>query len=309
MIKVIVNPDPAYGKIKMSPETHRKLGAPDNIELCFGQIRKRLPIKTDSVEAGTVIVPSRLTPRVSIPALPYEVKWEEGRLHLGPVIGFMNNPMFFQNPEWIATRFERYSDYKGVIFIFARKHVDTKNKLIRGKYYNPATNSFVEAVLPYPSVVYFRTNPKPKLYRHFKQHIGEGKLYNYPYRSNKWVFWRLAKDVPRLNRHLSETREFNTMEDLLEMLCKHKTVYLKPYNWSRGTACPGMASAMSLKIPKATLGQPQIPTYSKTCSRSDRGGTILSSKRFSFIARGIKWISAFTCKRMPPRNGSTSGLK
>ncbi len=232
MIKAIVNPDAQ--EIKVSAETHRELGAPTAIELCFGQLRKELPITVDSVADGTAIVPGYLSSKVSIPDLPYQARWQEGKLHLGPVIGFMNNPIFFENPHWIASRFERYSDYQGLIFIFAMKYVDIKNKLIRGKYYNPVSQDFVDAILPYPAAVYFRTNPTPQLYRHFKNLLGEDKLYNYPYRSNKWVFWNLARNYPQLHRHLPETREFNTLEDVLDMLGKYSTVYIKPYDLSRG---------------------------------------------------------------------------
>lgn len=253
MIKVIVSPD--SDKLMMSPETHRELGSPDNIELCFGQFKKLLPVKVDTVEAGAVIVPSYLAPQVSIPDLPYEVKWQGGKLHLGPVIGFMNNPLFFENPHWIASRFERYSEYKGLIYIFAMKHVDTKNKLIRGKYYDPAIQAFIDAILPYPAVVYFRTNPTPEIYRHFKNLLGKEKLYNYPYRSNKWVFWQVAQNFPELYSHLPETREYNTLEDVVDMLRKHNTVYLKPHDWSRGRGIYRLSWEKQRYVLKDSIGR------------------------------------------------------
>lgn len=235
MINVIVKAELDSGSAIMSDETFRELGSPDGFSLHFGQFQRSMAIILDNTrEAGEILIPARLTEYFTIPDLPYEAKWDGRDLHLGPVIGFMNPLRFFLEPRLIATRFAKYSEVKGLIFIFSNRQVDIRRKLIIGKYYKPQTDSFVEAVVPYPSVVYLRTNPKPEIYHDLKAHLGAGHIYNYPFRSNKWVFWRLAKEDPEVRRHLPETSGRVTARGVLDMLRKYGAVYLKPYNWSRG---------------------------------------------------------------------------
>lgn len=220
--------------LAMSRESCEKLGCPEKVQLHYGQFSKGMLISVDSaVEPEKILVPANLSPDFVIPDLPFEVRLEGQDLHLGPVIGFMNNILFYDNPDWIKTRFAKYNEIKGLIIIFSPCHVDTKHKLIRGIYYDPGSDAFKEVTAPYPAVIYSRTDPPIELYRYFKAQLGARNYYNYPFRNNKWQFWRCACKYPGVMQHIPETREC-TIQSVHDMLRKHGTVYLKPYTLSRG---------------------------------------------------------------------------
>lgn len=235
MFYIAIDTDMESGKLAMSDTTHAKMGKPERITLHFGLFVQDMPISIDnSLEEGRILIPARLTDSITIPDLPYETKLEGHSLHIGPVIGFMNKRSLYNNPDLIKTRFCKYSEIKGLILIFAPRHVDKQHKLIRGKYYDPDSDSFKEITAPYPRVIYLRTYPSAGLYRHLRDQLGAGNIFNYPFRSNKRVFWRIASKYPEVKRHLPKTRQYIALGDVLGMLRKYNAVYLKPYNLSRG---------------------------------------------------------------------------
>lgn len=227
--------DKQDSRVTMAEQTRKEAGLRDSIILHFGKFHKRLSIVIDnSVQPGEILVPARLSRRFTIPDLPYELKFRGSALHLGPVIGFMNYKSIYVEPELALARFARYSEIKGLILIFRKRQVDTRQKLIQGKYYDPRTNSFIETVIPYPSAIYLRAKLPRRLYRQLRDALGARNIYDYPYWSNKWMFWDLVSPNPKVRPHLPETRKFGSVLDVQEMLGKYRSVYLKPVNWSRG---------------------------------------------------------------------------
>jgi hypothetical protein len=235
MYKVSVVPGMDRDIILVAEQTSEAMKFSDKVVLRFGQYSKTMEVNRDcTIDPNTIVIPKSLSEWISIPDLPYEVRVSENALSLGPVIGFMNNKIFYENPDLISSRFANYNRILGLIFIFGKEQVDTNRRLILGKYFNPKTESFDEGILPYPTVIYLRTNPGPDLHRHFTKYLGAKCIYNYPFLSNKWVFWRLISINPELRSYLPETKKYTTVEDALEMLEKYGAVYLKPFNLSRG---------------------------------------------------------------------------
>jgi len=233
-MNIVVDPG-LNNTLVMSEHTSKVMKVSDKVALHFGQFKKTLDVTINSVaEPDKIIIPGEVSKLFSIPDLPYEVKLADNVLTLGPVIGFMNNRRFYRKPDSIASRFVNYGQVKGLVYIFGKDQIDTKKQVIRGKYYNPETNSFIEAVLPYPSVIYLRTNLTPELHRHFKAILGIKNIYNYPFRSNKLYFWRYVSRNTEVRKHLPETIRLVSMRNTLDMLSRHRAVYLKPYDLSRG---------------------------------------------------------------------------
>lgn len=134
----------------------------------------------------------------------------------------------------IVSRFARYQEIGGLIYIFGKADVDVHNRNIAGRYYNPGTGSFAAALLPFPGAIYLRSRMPRRLYRALAARLGEGRVFNYPYRSNKLKFFTCVRDDPLVSQHLPDTRLVQADKDIVEMLNRHNAVYLKPTNLSRG---------------------------------------------------------------------------
>lgn len=207
---------------------------PEIVYFQFGQFHKPLRvISSPLLNQGEIIIPRRITPDISLPNLEYETRLAGKNLFLGPVIGIMVAAKHYRQPELIASRLIYYSQDKGLIYLFGEEQIDKTRQLIVGKFYNPRTSEFEEGLLPYPNIIYLRTNPQPKIYRHLVEHLGSANIYNYPFRSNKWTFWSYASTDSLVSKHLPETRKF-TVPTVRKMLAKYDSVYLKPILLSRG---------------------------------------------------------------------------
>jgi UDP-N-acetylmuramoyl-tripeptide--D-alanyl-D-alanine ligase len=206
------------------------------ITIHFGALTKKLMIQTDrNLEPNKIILPRKLTNVISIPDLPYDYYINGNQLFLGPVIGFLVLPRYYNDPQQQLLRFSNYDQIKGLIFLFKQNTLDKTNKTIKGLYYNPETKGFISGTFPYPSVIFNRTPMNPSIYNHFKEHIGEN-VFNYPYtNTNKLTFWNKMRKQPQIKEHLPETKKFNNVKVVVQMLKKYGTVYLKPTTLAGGS--------------------------------------------------------------------------
>lgn len=226
-------PDEVY----LSNHTLRKLNINSKvITLHFGTFTKNLKIIINyRMELGRVIISNKLSPDFIIPDLPYEYKFNRNHLYLGPVIGFLVVPYYFANPHRLSLRFINYQRIRGLIVLFGSSSVNTKNKTISGKYFDPLTKRFINGIFPYPSAIYSRVPLLSKTYNHFTKHIGNN-IFNYPFfNTNKLSFWHWMSKEPSICEHLPQTAEFTGIESLLQPLNKFSSVYLKPTSLSQGT--------------------------------------------------------------------------
>lgn len=206
-----------------------------NITLHFGTLTKTLKIVIDNaLEPGRIIIPQKLGPEISIPDLPYDYYFKEDHLFLGPVIGYLVVPRYFENPALVSLRFINYHKIRGLIFLFRPNTINMNNNTISGKFFNPETKTFVQGTFPYPSVIFNRTPLSKKTFNHLKNHIGNN-LFNYPFfNTNKWSFWNWMSKEPSISTHLPQTTVFAGLESLLMALNKHEAVYIKPTRLAQG---------------------------------------------------------------------------
>lgn len=195
---LIVVPRSHGAAARMNSFTLRELNLPETIRLCLGHCSRTLQVITDeSLGDGVIQLPPRISGQIAIPELPYEVRVEGSSLILGPVIGFLNDPVFYADPGQIKSRFKKYSEVKGLIFIFTRNHVSARNLSILGKYYDPRTDNFVEAILPFPCALYLRDNLPWHLYSVFRDCLGAKKYTTIPFAAINGVYGGLPAGIPR----------------------------------------------------------------------------------------------------------------
>lgn len=222
--------------IYLSHETYKQLNIQANsITLHFGSLAKELEIKINfNLELGKMLLPRYLNDLVSIPDLPYDFRFQENHLFLGPVIGLLVLPLYYNDPQRQLLRFSNYDQIKGLNFLFTQNNINMSNQTITGYYYNPNTKGFMEGTFPYPSAIFNRVPLTPQLYQHFKEHMGEN-IFNYPYgNTDKWTFWSRMFKYSKIRKHLPMTIKFRYLKNLLQMLNRYQSVYIKPTSLAGG---------------------------------------------------------------------------
>ncbi|QNO13490.1 YheC/YheD family protein [Alkalicella caledoniensis] len=222
--------------IKMNTYTFESLGVESKyINLHFGALVKKLEVHIDpKAENGTITLPKQLNETISIPDVTYEYHMEGNHLHLGPLIGIITLPRYFDNPRQQILRFTNYDNIKGLIFICKLTTIKRKRQTIDGLYYNPKTNDFEQGVFPYPNAFYNRVGLKKASYTHLKEHIGAA-IFNYPYENtDKWSFHKMMIKKHDISPHLPHTMNYSNSKSLIEMLRDFPSVYIKPSTTAGG---------------------------------------------------------------------------
>lgn len=211
--------------------TQREINIESNkIVLHFGQISKELTLVVDNrLLDYQLLIPQQPFDHIMIPDLPYDCYLLENNLYLGPVIGFIPQEKYYNNPQQMLMRFSKYVEIGGLIFMFRPKNINKINNTIEGYYFNPTRKQFIMGVFPFPDVVYNRIAISKKTATLLHTHI-----FNYPNNIDKLKFWSLLRNHPELESHIPKTEKYTNTKSLLNMVDSYNSVYLKPHNKSQG---------------------------------------------------------------------------
>lgn len=197
----------------------------------FGANKKELDVTFSEELSDSVILPLNVDQNFMIPMeLTYEVKLVNSNLYLGPVIGFL----LCNKKGKLKGLLEDFDDYvhnyegiKGVIFVFSSEGINTIDQTLSGYYFKPTDYSWEEAVLPYPSSMYRRTFIPDKLIKELSSVIGKENIFNSKY-YHKWKLYDLLSNHKAIQGYLPETVKLTNEHDLVDMVKKHKSVFIKP---------------------------------------------------------------------------------
>ncbi|WP_077211708.1 YheC/YheD family protein [Bacillus dakarensis] len=216
---------------------HWKKQSDHKIELHYGKLRISKTLKIDnSLPDDCVAVENKFTESVTLPRdVIYEVEMQGHQLLFGPLIGIMISKsqldLTKKKLEILKERVGDYETLKGVVFASSHDQIDIQNKLIKGYYYTK-NGDWEEGVFPFPKVLINRPFMKKTFYKRLSE-VEKIIIFNNCSLS-KEKFWRLLSKDPVTTQYLPFTRRLNTADNLIEMLSKYKTVYIKPSNLSKG---------------------------------------------------------------------------
>lgn len=201
----------------------------NRIVLHFGQISKELLLLIDNqLPDYQLVIPQNTFGSFIIPDLPYDCYFQESNLYLGPVIGFIPQEKFYQDPQQMLMRFAKYEEIRGLIFLFRPENINRINKTIEGYYFEPKNKEYIEGLFPLPDVVYNRISLSKKTAKLFNP------IFNYPNTINKLKFWSLLRKHPDLKAYIPKTMKYSNSKSMLRMVESCNSIYLKPYNKSQG---------------------------------------------------------------------------
>lgn len=124
----------------------------------------------------------------------------------------------------------------GIVFAFSPSSVDWEKKIIRGKVFDKINKQWATCSFPFPNVVYNRIQDRlhenkkccQACIQRFLSHPGI-TLYNRGFFNKEQVIRVLSKS-PEISKYIPETKELLSEADLVNMLERHKALYLKPTN-------------------------------------------------------------------------------
>lgn len=199
---------------------------------------------------GAPLKPVRMSVCHNLPNLPGALPMKAmvalgNRPVLGPLIGILSA----ENPD--GSLKGNFNNYKalmeagqktgGVVFAFTPSGVDWNKKRIQGKIFDPNSNQWVTCPFPFPNVVYNRIQDRAHESKESSQSCIKRfqslpgiTLYNPGFFNKGEVISTLSKS-PKMNRYIPETIPLLSKADLVYMLKRHKTLYLKPTNSRLGS--------------------------------------------------------------------------
>lgn len=142
----------------------------------------------------------------------------------------------------------------GIVFAFTPSSVDWEKRIIRGKVFDRNNNQWVTCFFPFPNVVYNRiqdrhhenTKSSQSCIQRFLSHPGI-TLYNRGF-FNKEEIIRVLSKSPKMNKYIPETNTLMSEADLINMLKRHKALYLKPTDDRLGS---GIIRIIKSRLPKS----------------------------------------------------------
>ncbi len=141
----------------------------------------------------------------------------------------------------------------GIVFAFTQSSVDWKKKIIRGKIFNKNTNQWMTCIFPFPNIVYNRIHNRihenevssQRCIQRFLSHQGI-TLYNRGFFNKESVLRALSKST-KIKKYIPETNTLWSITALINMLKRHKAVYLKPTDNRLGSGIIRVRKSLSKK--------------------------------------------------------------
>lgn len=169
--------------------------------------------------------------------------------HLGPMIGIFANRFdkktrpFGEQTGFFRKLAIEAKKLNALFFAFSPKDIDWDAKTISGLYplhLQDSSTEWATMVVPFPDVIFDRglfprgekRASATKIRKILRVYPGV-KFFN-PAFFGKWKTHYLLSKHDVLNSHLPDTRLYSSFKDVVEMMEKHKSIYLKPSGGSSG---------------------------------------------------------------------------
>lgn len=185
--------------------------------------------------------------------------------HTGPLIGIMsarktNGSIAGNGPLFIALQ-KKLISLDGISFVFTPEEADSD--LITGYTFSPEKNQWVKGRFRYPDLVYnripFRKAEQNEQCQRFFSILNEKNIpYFNPCFIDKYELYELFKTDPLLQTFLPKTILIHQEKDLFIFQKKHKGIYLKPSQSSKGKGIFRLRLIKSSKIHLEGIHQHEI---------------------------------------------------
>lgn len=225
--------------IKMNEKTAKRIGIShkEKIIILYGIRQKEVSLQIkDNVCKDIIEMDGSIIDYLKIDiSLRYDYHYDQDRFIIGPIIGIVFNKKDRFLKKKLKNEMETYlpfvkinNEIGGLLYFFALDQIDYEKEEIKGYIYDTETVSWNKRVLPFPAVIYRKVSLSPKLEKIMKE-----KVFN-PYRYDKFNFWKMIKNHPKLGVYLPETTNKINKRNLDMLLQRFGEVFLKHTKKKRG---------------------------------------------------------------------------
>jgi hypothetical protein len=202
----------------------------------FGAFKKEVTVyQNEELSPETIGISRTIFEGKTVPdTLTYDIRVEERDIYIGPVVAFV---MAYRKKNLTAEVLERFKVYakayqhvNGLIYLCADDGINPEKQTVEGYYYDPTKSVEEEqwraGTFFYPDAVYRRTSMRNTNYHSIIENIGD-KIFNGHF-FNKWDLWEWLSPDSFLKDYLPHTEKLKSSTDLINMLDRYPSVYLKP---------------------------------------------------------------------------------
>jgi glutathione synthase/RimK-type ligase-like ATP-grasp enzyme len=123
------------------------------------------------------------------------------------------------------------------VFVFTPQDVKYRTRQVYGHFYNLINRKWHRKWTSLPKIIFDRCRYQPnhrfQQLRRFRRAFPNLTYLNRPL-ANKWVIHQLFNKHQDLKSHLPTTLSYSGKQDLIQLMKKYKTVFLKPVNGTGG---------------------------------------------------------------------------
>jgi hypothetical protein len=213
-----------------------------SINIKAGNSQSTAHIETSlETKENVLIISQDIIENLSIPTdIPYQLYFKEGTIYIGPIIGLLLAKKNKLLTKKLFNKFNKYalkySDHKGLLYIFSADSIDFNKNTIQGFYFDPSIPKgnipWKKGNFPFPSAIYRRV-PLSKSIQNALINITDGKMFNSHY-FDKWDFNCIASSHKDIGKYIPFTKNLSSIDDIEDALSQFDSVYIKPISGSMG---------------------------------------------------------------------------
>lgn len=174
------------------------------------------------------------------------VKSEPGSIRLGPLVGILVskgtiNSIVRGEPKFRLVELARVNEWTPALpYYFSIGDVDMARRLINGWFYHIDSGRWMQGTFPFPDVFWdrgggFLKKQLPAVQKIRQQLYGaQLTTLNAVYHFSKWEIHKRLSNHSLVRPYLPETIQYRTSTDVLNMLKKYGTIYIKDIFGSNG---------------------------------------------------------------------------
>lgn len=209
--------------------------------LRFGSVTAAVS-ESPGAPAGELWLAPDLWKRLSVPLDGMRLVAREtapGEVELGPVVTMVYAEAGSQTPAQAAARLKLYYGHlvgaPGLLAIGFADTIDWERSTMAGYVlqWDDGRPAAVRARFPLPAVARLAWSIPQDVIRQLRERT-DGRTFNWVRNIGKWQFYNLLRENPDLSPHLPDTRLFRAPVDLMAMLARYDTVFVKPALGVRG---------------------------------------------------------------------------
>lgn len=226
--------------VSINSDTADQLGILENQKYSISLGRKKTPPMSVTIDDGIanqdIVISTEQMSDLNLSShLLFDCKKEGSNLALGPFIGVLarkTNAGLYKILHAMATYVESYEEIRGCVIVFALEGVNEDGLTITGYVFNPQDKKWNKGTYQYPDAIFAKI-AIPSYWREYFNERYKGKIFNNK-SMDKWEVYSWLQRYPEIKSHLPYTLLVRNVNEVMNYLNQHRSVFLKPVSGLKG---------------------------------------------------------------------------